>query len=253
MTEVLVRNGTLEAYAQGTGVQLVAQGEAPLGPSVPQVLGQTLDAADASLDYVLADASLLNAAGSPELLATIGEWRRALVSEGRVVILTRHGDDIGLLEKLLGYEAGIFLSERIDQPDGETVHIFARQYAKSMRRHFASILTEVSWEGRVANWQDELRFDMASLLLQVGEGELAAQFYRRALAEEPDSIDSRVGLALSLALTSDWDEARSILTEVLEVDPDHGLAAAWLERAHAQSERASQDPSVLEPVARRPR
>lgn len=254
MTEVLVQNGILESYARGVGVQLVEAGEAPLGTSAAHVFGETLEVEDSSLDYVIAESGpLLRAGATSAVRRAIADWGRALKNGGQLVVLAQADEDLAAIPTLLAYEAGIFQVERKPQPSGEVVTIFTRDWAKGLRRHFARILDEVNAPARSENWRSELRFDTASLLLQADEGALAAEFYRKVLAEDSDSTDARVGLALSLALTSDWDEARSILTEVLEVNPDHGLAAAWLQRAHAQAQGASSDPSVLEPVARRTR
>lgn len=249
MTEVLVRLDVLEPYAVGTGAQLVSIGEQPFGDAIAQIPGSRIECSDASLDYVLADTSCLP---SDSIKKTLAEWHRCLRNGGRLAIIAEP-HSVEMLERLLALDVGAFVDEKKHLDDGRTLLLALRDFDRSVRRHFARILDEISWEGRPSTWRDELRFDVASLMLHTGEGRLAAEFYRGVLKDDPDSTDARVGLALSLALLQDWNEAKEILSTVLEVDPNHGLAAAWLKRVHAQVESTPDDPTVLEPAARRSR
>ncbi|MCB9881083.1 MAG: tetratricopeptide repeat protein [Planctomycetes bacterium] len=250
MAEVLVRHGSLEPFAIGAGAQLVARGEQPFGTSIAHVAGESIECDDASLDYVIAHTETLSDGCESRVFA---EWRRALKNGARLALLIDPSRiDPVSFERVLAHEAGIFVDER--REDGDCVLLLARRdFERSMRRHFAGVLAEVGWAGRPEGWKDELRFDLASLLLQVGEGRLAAEFYRAVLASDPDSVDARVGLALSLALLEGFDEAKQILSEVLEVDPNHGMAASWLRRVHERARPEPVDPNVLEPALRRPR
>lgn len=250
MTEVLVRNGTLEPYAVGYGAQLVQAGEQPFGASLPHASGRSIDCKDASLDYVVAHADQLATGFEIEAMH---EWRRALKNQGRLAILIDPARiSQTMFERLLTIEAGVVVEER-KREGGLTLLLARRDFERSLRRCFGNVLAEAGWDGRPETWREELRFDVASLLLQIGEGRLAAEFYRSVLACDPGSVDARVGLALSLALLEDFDEAKQLLADVLEVDPEHGLAATWLKRVHDRARNTPADPNVLEPALRRPR
>src|SRR5262245_33390304 len=61
----------------------------------------------------------------------------------------------------------------------------------------------------------------------------AERCFRRALEKMPDSLDALTYLGFSLDNQGRWTEARAIYEQVLELDPNHGLAR---ERYAAASE-----------------
>ena len=251
MTEVLSSLEVLEPYAHGVGAQWIRSGERVHADALVHESGLPLRCAAGSLDYLVADSSWLS---DPQLVGTLREWRRVLKPGGTAALLLAESVLAPTaIERLLTLEAGLLIKERKQNADGTTLLVATRDFERSLRRHFSIILDEIASEGRPENWKAELRFDLGSLLLQAGEASLAVECYRSVLRDDPTVLDARVGLALALTLQSDWTEAKEILEQVLEVDPEHGLAAEWLRRVHAKGQAPSEDPNILAPAARRQR
>jgi putative PEP-CTERM system TPR-repeat lipoprotein len=77
------------------------------------------------------------------------------------------------------------------------------------------------------------RDTLGTILLQLGENEQAEQLLREAFGEQPESATIRYHLATALANLKRIPEARSLLKEVLQDNPEfaeHGEAEALLER-----------------------
>jgi Tfp pilus assembly protein PilF len=98
-------------------------------------------------------------------------------------------------------------------------------------------------QGGVADKRDPLAgnivddAELADLLLTAGDPEEAVEYFRTALAQEPDRADFRRGLALSLARARRYPEATRVFAEMSargQAEPsdrlEHALVAARLEQ-----------------------
>ena len=217
----------------------------PIPGAIRQAEDGRIERSDASLDYVLAEAQWSKA---PNSLAIVREWRRVLREGGRCIVLVdTRSLDAQLAASMIATEVGASI-DSVDQLSDACARIEAtRSYAKSLRRCFGFVGREIESGRELEGWRSEFSFDLGSCLLQVGEGRLALDCFRRALRDDEDNLEARVGCALALMLEADYDEATAMLGEVLSVDPDHGLAAEWLARCHVGKRADDDDPTVLQP------
>ena len=75
-----------------------------------------------------------------------------------------------------------------------------------------------------------LQLQLGSIDAAQGRRAEAEARYRRATAIDPDLRAPRLALADLLILRGAHEEARGVLTELLELEPDHAGAARRLER-----------------------
>jgi tetratricopeptide (TPR) repeat protein len=83
----------------------------------------------------------------------------------------------------------------------------------------AAYLTAIKLEGSQKVRSEWPFHNLGALLLQQGEPEQAAAYFREALARNPGLVSSKVKLAMALSLSSQLEEARTVLEEALQVDP----------------------------------
>lgn len=245
MAEVLApRIDPLSRFIEGRGMQFCAAGESLVDGMPAFSFDAPLDVTDASQNFVVAGLGWWQSDASVELL---GEWRRVLEIGGRVAVLVDLQDvAVAVAARWLESECRLCM-DRPEQVDG-TVWLISgtRNCELTLRRLFSAIGAEVARADRPEAWRSEFFFDLAGAFLQAGEGQKAAECFAVVLASDAESLEARVGLALTSQ--SEWNEARTILSEVLNIDPGNSLATEWLDLCgqHAPSPQ-SDDPAVLTP------
>ncbi len=83
----------------------------------------------------------------------------------------------------------------------------------------AAYLTAIKLESAQTIRSEWPFHNLGALLLQQGEAEQAATYFREALTRNPRLVPSKVKLAMALSLSGKLDEARLSLEEALRLEP----------------------------------
>ena len=78
--------------------------------------------------------------------------------------------------------------------------------------------------------QPEARFNLANLVLETGDLELAVAEFRRVLQSDPEFADAHFNLAVALERLGGRAQARAHLERYLALEP---TSSSWAEQARA--------------------
>jgi tetratricopeptide (TPR) repeat protein len=202
--------------------------------------GEHRSAADLLGDYVQAHAQAIDA--RTLLVAALrnsGQVDKA-IEQGREVLVRKPGDASALAELALCHLA---------KGERETAQLLAKQALDSNKdsaiAHRAMGLIQLqngddalAFQSFLKASQDDprdttARLNMGGVLLKAGAYAKAEEQYRAILQVSPDDIEAQIGLAAAVRGEADpkspgakLEEARSLLTKVLDRDP-HNIAALY--------------------------
>ncbi|MEJ7607053.1 MAG: tetratricopeptide repeat protein [Bryobacteraceae bacterium] len=108
---------------------------------------------------------------------------------------------------------------------GQTLEGLAR-FSEAKAAYLTAIKLESAQKVR-SEWPFH---NLGALLLQQGEAEQAAGYFRDALARNPGLVPSKVKLAMALSLSGKLDEAQTLLEDALRLEPQSSEAHYQLAR-----------------------
>ncbi len=98
---------------------------------------------------------------------------------------------------------------------------FSKSYSFEYETQYAKAITALT-DIRIDSYQINLRLGWLYYLSK--DYVKAEQFYKKAIALEPTSIEARFGLVLPLSAASNWNSVLTTYLEVVKLDPNNSIA-----------------------------
>lgn len=109
-------------------------------------------------------------------------------------------------------------SSRAQQPSESA---FAKSYSFEYETQYAKAITALT-ELHVESYQINLRLGWLYYLSK--DYIKSEQYYRKAVASEPSSIEARFGLVLPLSTLGNWNNVLSVYLEITKLDANNSIA-----------------------------
>ena len=98
---------------------------------------------------------------------------------------------------------------------------FAKSYSFEYETQYAKAITALS-ESHIESYQINLRLGWLYYLSK--DYIKSEQYYRKAVASEPASIEARFGLVLPLSTLGNWNNVLSVYLEITKLDANNSIA-----------------------------
>ena len=98
---------------------------------------------------------------------------------------------------------------------------FAKSYSFEYETQYAKAITALS-ELHIESYQINLRLGWLYYLSK--DYIKSEQYYRKAVASEPASIEARFGLVLPLSTLGNWNNVLSVYLEITKLDANNSIA-----------------------------
>jgi len=98
---------------------------------------------------------------------------------------------------------------------------FSKSYAYEYETQYAKAITALS-DLHIDNYEIDLRLGWLYYLSK--DYVKSEQYYKKAVALEPNSIEARFGLVLPLSATANWNNVLSTYIEVTKLDANNSIA-----------------------------
>ena len=98
---------------------------------------------------------------------------------------------------------------------------FSKSYSFEYETQYAKAITSLT-DLHIDSYQINLRLGWLYYLSK--DYVKSEQFYRKAVASEPSSIEARFGLVLPLSTVGNWNSVLAVYLEVVKLDPNNSTA-----------------------------
>jgi tetratricopeptide (TPR) repeat protein len=98
---------------------------------------------------------------------------------------------------------------------------FSKSYSFEYETQYAKAIAALEETGS-DNYQVNLRLGWLHYLNK--SYARSEQYYRKAVGQEPGSVEARFGMALPLSATGNWNEVLDTYLEILKIDPNNSIA-----------------------------
>ena len=98
---------------------------------------------------------------------------------------------------------------------------FSKSYSFEYETQYAKAITALT-DLHIDSYQIDLRLGWLYYLSK--DYSKSEQFYKKAIALEPTSIEARFGLVLPLSAASNWNSVLTAYLEVVKLDPNNSIA-----------------------------
>jgi tetratricopeptide (TPR) repeat protein len=98
---------------------------------------------------------------------------------------------------------------------------FAKSYSFEYETQYSKAITALT-DAHLESYQIDLRLGWLYYLSK--DYVKSEQYYRKAVASEPASIEARFGLVLPLSTLGNWNNVLSVYLEITKLDPNNSIA-----------------------------
>ncbi len=98
---------------------------------------------------------------------------------------------------------------------------FAKSYSFEYETQYGKAISALT-EAHLESYQIDLRLGWLYYLSK--DYIKSEQYYRKAIAWEPASIEARFGLVLPLSTLGNWNNVLSVYLEIIKLDPNNSIA-----------------------------